>query len=299
VLSTFADDSGPGISFGYAFYQGTSMATPHVSGVLALMRSVAPITPAQIDTLLAAGSLTQDLGPPGRDNATGWGLIDARAAVLAAGAPDTAPAALSVTPSGLNFGLVLDELGFVLANTSADPLSVTSISDDAPWLMVTADTVDADGLGTYHASLDRSGLADGTYSATITIVSSAGTQSLPVLMRVGGPTASDAGFHYVLLVDADALVPIAEVEMGAANGAYAYVFQNVPPGNYVVVAGSDLDDDGFICDGGEACGSYPTLDLPAPIALDHDVTNADFGTSFRQTISAGISAARFDRPFRR
>ena len=64
ILSTLnTGTTSPG-SDTYAFYQGTSMATPHVSGVLALMRSVAPaITPPQIDALLAAGKLTQDLGP--------------------------------------------------------------------------------------------------------------------------------------------------------------------------------------------------------------------------------------------
>ncbi len=297
VLSTLADDSGSAIQFGYAFYQGTSMATPHVSGVFALMRSVnSAITPAQIDTLLTQGKLTQDLGTPGRDNATGWGLVDARAAVIAAGAPDTTPAALNVTPSGLNYGLVLGELGFVLANASSDPLSVSSVSDDATWLTVTAQDVDGDGLGTYLATVDRSGLDDGTYSATISITSSAGTSSLPVVMRVGGPSSSDAGFHYVLLVDADALVPIAELDASALNGSYTYAFHDIPPGNYAVVAGSDMDDDGFICDGGEACGSYPTLDLPTPVALDHDVVNADFGTAFRQTIGAGVSAKALDRP---
>jgi serine protease len=216
--------------------------------------------------------------------------------VIAAGAPDTTPAGLSVTPSGLNYGLVLSELGFVLANASSDPLSVSSVSDDAPWLTVTAQDVDGDGLGTYLASIDRSGLDDGTYSATISITSSAGTSSLPVVMRVGGPTSSNAGFHYVLLVDADARVPITEVAVTALNGAYSYAFHDIPPGNYAIVAGSDMDDDGFICDGGEACGSYPTLDLPAPVALDHDVVGADFGTAFRQTIGAGMSAKALDRP---
>jgi len=170
------------------------------------------------------------------------------------------------------------------------------VTDDAPWLTVTPDVVDGNGLGTYRATVDKSGLANGTYSATITVVSSAGTSSIPVVMRAGGETSSDAGFHYILLVDADALVPIDELEVSAVNGTYPYAFQNVPPGNYVVVAGSDLDDDGVICDGGEACGSYPTLDLPAPIALDHDVDNADFDTAFRQALSANVSASAFRRP---
>src|SRR5262249_30809520 len=86
VLSTLADDTVSPLAFGYVFYQGTSMATPHVSGVFALMRSVNPsLTPASIDALLASGKLTNDLLAPGFDAQTGWGLIDAQAAVIAAG----------------------------------------------------------------------------------------------------------------------------------------------------------------------------------------------------------------------
>ncbi len=299
VLSTLADDSVSPPAFVYAFYQGTSMATPHVSGVFALMRSVDPtISPATIDALLALGSLTEDIGSPGRDDRTGWGLVDARAAVIAAGAPATGPAMpLSVTPSGLNFGLSIDTLDFNVANAGSDPLSVTSVSvDDAgsvPWLSLAPVSVDGAGLGSYRATVNRATLPAKSYSyaATLSIVSTGGTAHIPVVMRVGGATTSDAGFHYVLLVDAQSLEPIAEVALSVSDGVYPYSFADVPQGDYLVIAGSDLDNDGLICDGGEACGSYPTLDLPAPLTVDQDMLDKDFGTAFRQSIGSGAAAS--------
>jgi len=299
VLSTLADDSVSPLAFVYAFYQGTSMATPHVSGVFALMRSVDPtISPDTIDTLLAMGVLTEDLGPAGRDDRTGWGLIDARSAVIAAGAMGTGPTMpLSVTPSGLNFGLSIDSLDFIVANAGSDPLTVTSVTvsdpNAAPWLSLApvVGEVDGAGLGRYRATVVRNSLASKSYAATIDVVSSNGTAHIPVVMRVGGATSSDAGFHYVLLVDAQSLEPIDEVALPASDGGYAYAFANVPQGDYLLIAGSDLDNDGLICDGGEACGSYPTLDLPAPVTIDHDIANADFDTAFRQSISTGATAS--------
>jgi serine protease len=300
VLSTMATDGLP--DYGYVFYQGTSMATPHVSGVFALMRSVDPtISPATIDSLLSAGALTEDLLTPGRDDRTGWGLIDAHAAVIAAGAPDTGPAlALSVTPSGLNFGLALDSLDFIASNAGSDPITVTSVTvsdpNSAPWLTLSAVSVDGAGLGRYRATVNRGGLPQKSFSATIDVVSSGGTVHMPVVMRVGGPTSSDAGFHYVLLVDAQSLVVLDEVPVAAASGAYPYAFQNVPQGDYLLIAGSDMDDDGLICDGGEACGSYPTMDLPAPLTVDHDLSGIDFGTAFRQSIGTTAPAAASHLP---
>jgi serine protease len=293
VLSTIASDSGGPLTFAYAFYQGTSMAAPHVAGVIALMKSVNPsLTPAQIDALLQAGLLTEDLGLPGRDDFYGRGLIDASAAVLAAGAapPDPDPA-LAVTPSGLNFGVVLAETEILLAKASPMPLSITSIDEDSGgWLSVTPIAVDGDGLGRYRVAVDRTGLAEGTYAASIAIVSSAGTTNVPVVMRVGGPITSDAGFHFVALVDAETLVPLDELGVAAVEGQYAFHFENVPEGDYLLVAGTDNDNDGYICDGGEACGAYPTLDVATPIRVDAELSEADFGTGFRQSIGAGSAA---------
>jgi serine protease len=70
--------SGPGS--GYAYYDGTSMATPHVAGVAALIWSANPSwTSAQIRAALDATA--KDLGDAGRDTSYGFGLVQAQAAL--------------------------------------------------------------------------------------------------------------------------------------------------------------------------------------------------------------------------
>ena len=68
---------------GYAYYQGTSMAAPHVSGVLGLMLSVNPYaTPSMLRGYLSQSAL--DLGPADRDTSFGYGLVQATDAVTLA-----------------------------------------------------------------------------------------------------------------------------------------------------------------------------------------------------------------------
>ncbi|HUW18015.1 MAG TPA: S8 family serine peptidase [Sedimentisphaerales bacterium] len=65
--------------WGYFFYQGTSMAAPHVSGTAALLICTGVSGPDAIREALQ--NTARDLGPAGWDQQYGWGLVDAYAAL--------------------------------------------------------------------------------------------------------------------------------------------------------------------------------------------------------------------------
>ena len=69
--------------FEYIYYEGTSMATAHVSGLAAMLYQQGITEPAAIEAALKRSAT--DLGPAGRDDQYGYGMINARAAVRGLG----------------------------------------------------------------------------------------------------------------------------------------------------------------------------------------------------------------------
>jgi serine protease len=269
VLSTLGNDRG---DFLYRFYQGTSMASPHVAGVLALMLAVNPdLTPMDIDDLLAGTHpetmlrITRELGAPGRDDFYGHGLIDAAAAVIAAdaivgGTVTPAGSTLTVSTTTLAFKNFISTLTFEVSNGGSGTLMITNITDDAPWL--TLSPTSGTAPLTVTASVDRTGLADGVQTATIQITSDA-TQGEPmatlnVLIEVGGNTRGNVGTVFILVLNPDTTATVAQA-VTSSDQEYAFTLPSVPPGAYVVVAGTDRDDDNLICDIEDACGFSPRL----------------------------------------
>ena len=84
VLSTLNTGATTPGADSYVFYQGTSMAAPHVAGVVSLMLAVRPtLTPPQILTLLQSTVTPFPTGSSCTTANCGTGIVNAMAAVLA------------------------------------------------------------------------------------------------------------------------------------------------------------------------------------------------------------------------
>ena len=156
----------------FAAYSGTSMATPLVAGAAAILLQANPtLAPAELAAVLAATAA--DLGPGGRDNQYGAGLVDLPAAVA------ELPAATATVVWARNLGAV--------------PLLIESITTAAAWLQpvpASGAVAPGDSLRVI-VSWDASGLTPGAYYADIVFVSNdpRHTVLLPVTLIVGQATA--------------------------------------------------------------------------------------------------------------
>ena len=136
-------------------------------------------------------------------------------------------------------------------------------------------------MGEYIVNVNRNILGMGTFTATITITSNTNTVNVPVILQIGDPNLTgDAGYHYILLIDPNTSDTVQQITASAVAGSYNYRFINIPAGDYIIAAGSDFNNDGFICDVGEACGAYLTSDRPITLKVGETRFGIDFNTGF-------------------
>ena len=296
VLQNTFDPNTKNISdFGYWFFDGTSMATPHVSGVAALVISAGiATTPDEVREVLQ--STAEDKGSSGWDQQYGYGIVDAHAALTYTTAPNIPPVA---DPNGPYSGTEGALVSFNGSGSTDDGSIVsyywgfgdggtgTGIYTDHTYIdngiyIVTLNVTDNDGVtntSTTTATIDNvapSANAGGPYSGSVnTSITFSGNATDP-------GTADDLTYDWDFEYDgANFTVDGSSIDL--ANPSYTYIFA----GTYTVAL-QVKDGDGGISPISTANVTVTALDIDDPV-ISGATGNTTGTTGEPVTINATIT----------
>lgn len=196
VLSTLnSGTTTPGAET-YAHYQGTSMATPHIAGLAALMYAAKPsITPATVESTLKANVRAL---PGSCSGGCGAGLADATKTVNALGGGTTPPANYFANTDNID----IPDAGAAVTSS----INVTDISGNAPSTLkvgvdikhtfrgdLVIDLIAPDGTAYRLKGQSDTDSADNV-SATYTVNASSETANGTWKLRVQDVLSQDTGY---------------------------------------------------------------------------------------------------------
>jgi len=175
-------------NFGYWFFDGTSMSSPHVAGVAALVIAAGVTGPENVRNVLQ--STAEDHGAAGWDQEYGWGIVDAFVALDSIGEPNENPVAVPNGPYGGTEDIAIAFDGSGSTDPDEDPLTYT-------WDF-------GDGNMGSGVSPSHTYLWGGNFTVSLTVSDGKGGtdtfETFADVAEVNDPPAADANGPYFAIV---------------------------------------------------------------------------------------------------
>jgi serine protease len=273
ILSTFKNAAGKAA---YDYKIGTSMAAPHVAGVIALMRSLRPkLTPGQLEELLDTEA--DAVNCTGRSGC-GVGLLDAGATLRFLKATSSVPRAdfvllpdHSVLSAPRGSSTISVSIRAAAFNGLVGPISLSVQASGGISAQLSASSIMPGSESTI--TFDPGTAPSGTYLVRVIGTAGGFSRSVQLLLPIPGTLVSACYLNADNSCNVQKSASI-KLELNDAVTVAPYLIDRLQPGSYVIQAWKDSNNNGRL-DSGDLYGESRTGITPPS-------ENVDVTLSFEQ-----------------
>lgn len=298
ILSSYTD----GDTSDYEYLQGTSMATAHVSGLLALMKTYAKSNNDNLDitkfrNMLERGQITHDAGVTGKDDKYGYGILDAYKS-LSNLATNNAQQSndfpiLQADKDHLIFDISINSLVNVnldLINDFQDDYDITYnlfptylhdyLTLDIPENCTANIEKSSNCTISVNFSNSDNNLPKFNHYSLLQIHATPGIPiEIPITLKNNKSIDNrikTAIYGHIIDPSNNKLIAETVINPGSSN----FNFKSIPQGTYEIRFSSDIDFDSDFCSLGELCSRPFLTDSNIKITVDSDISDMQVPMSF-------------------